>query len=65
MNEYEVELKSTTFRTFYVRADSMDDAINRAEQEAYDDDEISRAWCENMEVERAFENDEQIADSTI
>jgi len=62
MNEYEVELKSTTFRTFYVRADSMDDAINRAEQEAYDDDEISRAWCENMEVERAFENDEQIAD---
>ena len=65
MNEYEVELKSTTFRTFYVRADSMDDAINRAEQEAYDDVEISRAWCENMEVERAFENDEQIADSTI
>jgi len=62
MNEYEVELKSTTFRTFYVRANSMDDAINRAEQEAYDDDEISRAWCENMEVERAFENDEQIAD---
>jgi hypothetical protein len=62
MNEYEVELKSTTFRTFYVRADSMDDAINRAEQNAWDDDEISRAWCENMEVERAFENDEQIAD---
>jgi len=62
MNEYEVELKSTTFRTFYVRANSMDDAINRAEQEAYDDDEISRAWCENMEVERAFENDEQITD---
>ena len=62
MNEYEVELKSTTFRTFYVRADSMDDAINRAEQDAWDDDEISRAWCENMEVERAFENDEQIAD---
>ena len=62
MNEYEVELKSTTFRTFYVRADSMDDAINRAEQNAWDDDEISRAWCESMEVERAFENDEQIAD---
>jgi len=62
MNEYEVKLKSTTFRTFYVRANSMDDAINRAEQEAYDDDEISRAWCENMEVERAFENDEQITD---
>lgn len=62
MNEYEVELKSTTCRTFYVRANSMDDAINRAEQDAWDDDEISRAWCENMEVERAFENDEQIAD---
>jgi len=65
MNEYEVELKSTTYRTFYVRADSMDDAINRAEQDAYNDDEISRAWCENLEVERAFENDEPIPDSTI
>ena len=59
--QYEIELKSTTYRTFYVIADSMDDAINRAEQDAWDDDEISRAWCDNMEVEKGWEQDNEEA----
>jgi hypothetical protein len=56
---YEIELKSTTYRTFYVNAESMDDAINKAEQQAWDDDEISRAWCDNMEVENGWEQDDE------
>jgi len=59
--QYEIELKSTTYRTFYVNADCMDDAINRAEDQAWDDEEISRAWCDNMEVEKGYEQDEQEA----
>jgi len=42
-----------------VNANCMDDAINRAEQDAWDDEEISRAWCDNMEVEKGYEQDEQ------
>ena len=56
---YEIELKSTTYRTFYVNAKSMDDAINKAEQQAWDDEEISRAWCDNMEVENGWEQDDE------
>ena len=57
--QYEIELKSTTYRTFYVNADSMDDAINKAEDLAWDDGDISSAWCDNMEVEKGWEQDEQ------
>lgn len=57
--KYEIELKSTTYRTFYVVAESMDDAINKAEQQAWEDDEISRAWCDNMEVENGWEQDNE------
>ena len=59
--QYEIEIKSTTYRTFDVNADCMDDAINRAEQDAWDDEEISRSWCENMEIEKGYEQDEQEA----
>ena len=59
--QYEIKLKSTTYRTFYVQADSMDDAINRAEQDAWDDDEISHAWCDNMEVNKGWEQDDEEA----
>ena len=59
--QYEIEIKSTTYRTFYVKADSMDDAINKAEDQAWDDEEISRAWCDNMEVNKGWEQDEQEA----
>jgi hypothetical protein len=59
--QYEIELKSTTYRTFYVQADSMDDAIGVARQQAWDDDDISSAWCDDMEVEKGYEQDEQEA----
>jgi hypothetical protein len=59
--QFEIELKSTTFRTFYVNADSMQDAIGQAENQAWEDEEISRAWCDNMEVEKGYEQDEEEA----
>ena len=59
--QYEIELKSTTYRTFYVNAESMDDAINKAEDQAWDDEEISRAWCDNMEVNKGWEQDDEEA----
>jgi hypothetical protein len=59
--QFEIEFKSTTYRTFYVQAESMDDAINKAEDQAWDDEEISRAWCDNMEVNKGWEQDEQEA----
>ena len=58
---FEIEIKSTTYRTFYVNAENMDDAIDRAQENAWDDEEISRAWCDNMEVNKGWERDEQKA----
>lgn len=50
MKTYEVEMASTTYRTFEVEADSPEDAQNKAFLELDADWEISKAWRQNAEV---------------
>ena len=47
---YEVEMASTTYRTFEVEADSPEDAQNIAFAQLDEDYEISKAWKQNAEV---------------
>jgi|DEB0MinimDraft_4_1074332.scaffolds.fasta_scaffold38024_4 hypothetical protein len=47
---YEVEIASTTYRTFEVEADSPEKAQDIAFDEMYEDYEISKAWKQNAEV---------------
>ena len=47
---YEVEMSSTTYRTFEVEAESPEDAQNIAFAQLDEDYEISKAWKQNAEV---------------
>jgi hypothetical protein len=52
---YEVEFKSTTYRTFLVPKDVVDseeEAEVRAFEMLEDDDEVSSAWRENAEISK-------------
>ena len=50
MKIYEVEMSSTTYRTFEIVADSPEDAQNKAFAQLDADWEISKAWKQNAEV---------------
>ena len=47
---YEIEIGSTTYRTYYIDAESPKEAQNRAFEELDADWEISKAWKQNAEV---------------
>jgi hypothetical protein len=47
---YEIELKSTTYRTYQVKAESQDKAEEIAYAEMDADWEISKAWRRNAET---------------
>ena len=47
---YEVEMSSTTYRTFEIVADSPEDAQNKAFSQLDSDWEISKAWKENADI---------------
>ena len=48
--KYEVEIASTTYRTYFIDSESKDDAVSRAFDEMEADWEISKAWKQNAEV---------------
>jgi len=50
MNQYEVEFKSTTYRTYTVDAWNRKFAEEKAVEELQMDTDVSRAWVENAEV---------------
>ena len=50
MNEYEVEFKSTTYRTYFVNAPNKKFAEEKAIEELQMDTEVSAVWVENAEV---------------
>ena len=62
MKTYEVEIMGTTYRTYFIDAESADDAVDRAMDEVDADWEISKAWKQNAEVsfieEREKESEE-------
>ena len=47
---YQVEIMGTTYRTYYIDAESEDNAIERAFEEVDADWEISRVWKRNAEL---------------
>ena len=50
MKEYEVELKATTYRTFYVTAESKEEAEELAFDALDNDEEISGTWKDGAMV---------------
>ena len=50
MKRFEIEIASTTYRTYFIDSESQDDAVSRAFDEMESDWEISKAWKENAEV---------------
>ena len=50
INTYEIEVSATTSRTYYIDAESRQDAEDRAFAEIDADWEISKAWKQNAEV---------------
>ena len=50
MKTFEIEIASTTYRTYYIDSESKDDAVSRAFDEMEADWEISKAWKQNAEV---------------
>ena len=51
MKTYEVEFKSTTYRTYHVEAPSKKYAEEAAIEELQMDTEVSNAWVEKAEIE--------------
>ena len=50
MNTYEIEMSSTTYRTYFIDSESIDNAISKAFDEMEADQEISKSWKQNAEV---------------
>lgn len=50
MKEFEVELKATTYRTFYVAAESKEEAEEMAFDALDNDEEISGTWKDEARV---------------
>ena len=50
MKTYEVEIMGTTYRTYFIDAESEDDAVDRAMDEVNADWEIPKVWKLNAEL---------------
>ena len=59
MKTYEIEISSTTYRTYFIDSESQDDAVSRAFDEMEADWEISKAWKRNAEVSFVEEQEKQ------
>ena len=51
MKTYEVEFKSTTYRSYIVEAPNKKFAEEKATEELQMDDEVPAVWVENAEVD--------------
>ena len=57
--KYEVEIGATTYRTYYITAESEDKAIEIAFEEMDTDWEISKVWKQNAEISFSEEIEEK------
>ena len=48
--KYEVEIMGTTYRTYYITAETEDKAIDMAFEAVNEDWEISKVWKHNAEL---------------
>jgi hypothetical protein len=65
MKRFEIEIVSTTYRTYFIDSESKDDAVSRAFDEMEADWEISRAWKQNAEVSFAEEKEKQSEEDSM
>ena len=65
MKRFEIEIASTTYRTYYIDSESQDDAVSRAFDEVEADWEISKAWKQNAEVSFVEEQKKTKDDSEL
>lgn len=59
MKTFEIEIASTTYRTYFIDSESKDDAVSRAFDEMEADWEISEAWKQNAEVSLVEEEEKE------
>jgi len=59
MKTFEIEIASTTYRTYFIDSKSKDDAVSRAFDEMEADWEISKAWKQNAEVSFVEEKEKE------
>lgn len=64
MKTFEIEIASTTYRTYFIDSESQDDAVSRAFDEMESDWEISKAWKENAEVTLTEEKEKKSKDDS-
>jgi len=65
MKTFEIEIASTTYRTYFIDSESQDDAVSRAFDEMDADWEISKAWKQNAEVSFVEEQEKPKDDSEL
>lgn len=65
MKTFEIEIASTTYRTYFIDSESKDDAVSRAFDEMEADWEISKAWKQNAEVSFVEEQEKPKDDSEL
>ena len=65
MKTFEIEIASTTYRTYFIDSESKDDAVSRAFDEMDADWEISKAWKQNAEVSFAEEREKESEEDSM
>jgi hypothetical protein len=65
MKTFEIEIASTTYRTYFIDSESKDDAVSRAFDEMEADWEISKAWKQNAEVSFAEERQKESEEDSM
>ena len=65
MKTYEIEIASTTYRTYFIDSESQDDAVSRAFDEMEADWEISKAWKQNAEVSFIEEQEKESEEDSM
>ena len=65
MKTYEIEIGSTTYRTYFIDSESKDDAVSRAFDEMEADWEISKAWKQNAEVSLVEEKEKESEEDSM
>ena len=59
LSKFEVEIMSTTYRTYYITAESQEKAEDMALEEMDADWEISKVWKQNAEISFSEEIEEK------
>ena len=65
MKRFEIEIVSTTYRTYFIDSSSQDDAVSRAFDEMEADWEISKVWKQNAEISFVEEQKKPKDDSEL